>query len=47
MVIRTDKGFVCEQCSFTYPDELTARRCEEWCGKHKSCNLDIAKERIQ
>ncbi|QQG39413.1 MAG: hypothetical protein HYS81_03435 [Candidatus Aenigmatarchaeota archaeon] len=35
---------VCEACDYGYLDEETARACEAWCTKHKSCNLEITKK---
>ena len=29
-----------------YYNEKTAKKCEEWCKKNKSCNLDIIKYAI-
>jgi len=30
-----------------YHDEKTAKKCEVWCKKNKSCNLDIIKNAIK
>lgn len=35
------KYFVCEECGFVYDDEELAQKCQEWCARHQSCNLEI------
>ena len=46
-IARGDKKlFICEECGFAYPEMEWALKCQEWCRKHKSCNLEIAKHRI-
>lgn len=44
--IRQGQTFTCPECGLRYADEETARRCEAWCRKHKSCNLEIIKHAI-
>lgn len=36
----------CEGCNFIYKEKLIAKKCEEWCREHKSCNIDITKHAI-
>ncbi len=31
----------CPECGLWYKEAQWAGRCEAWCKKHKSCNLDI------
>ena len=38
-----ERFYVCEECSLRYKDKETAERCEAWCRKHGSCNLEIIK----
>lgn len=38
---------LCEQCATFYKDKKMAKKCEDWCKKHKSCNLDIIKHAIK
>jgi len=38
--------YTCSECKMKYHDEVTAKRCGEWCKKNKSCNLDIIKYAI-
>ncbi|MDP3725591.1 MAG: hypothetical protein Q8R36_00160 [bacterium] len=33
--------YQCEECDFQYTDKEWAEKCEAWCKKHKSCNLEI------
>jgi len=38
--------FVCEQCNFSYKEKQTAEKCEQWCAKHHSCNIEITKKAV-
>ncbi len=38
--------FTCKECGMKYHDEETAKKCEEWCKKNKSCNLEITQYAI-
>ena len=38
--------YTCRQCGFAYDKQEWAKRCEEWCLKHKSCNIDIIKHAV-
>ena len=35
--------FRCKECGLIYKDKNAAKKCEDWCMKHKSCNLEITK----
>jgi len=35
--------FMCEECGYFYKDKKWAGKCQAWCKKHKSCNLEITK----
>ncbi|MBI2647050.1 hypothetical protein HYW99_01110 [Candidatus Woesearchaeota archaeon] len=39
--------FICEECNFAYIDEDIAKKCEDWCRKHHSCNIEITKRAIR
>ncbi|NCN24739.1 hypothetical protein GW918_01505 [Candidatus Berkelbacteria bacterium] len=39
--------YTCSECKIKYHDEATAKKCEAWCKKNKSCNLDIIKYAIK
>lgn len=41
------KLYSCKQCGFSYKTEELARKCEDWCRKHRSCNIEIAKQAVQ
>ena len=42
-----DIVYKCEKCGWIYKTKNMAKKCEEWCKKHKSCNLDITKNAIK
>lgn len=35
--------YQCGECGLKYADKAIAEKCEAWCRKHKSCNLEIIK----
>ena len=39
--------FQCEECDFYYKEKKFAEKCELWCNKHHSCNLEITKHSIK
>ena len=39
--------FECEQCGMFYKDKAWAEKCEDWCKKTKSCNIEITKYAIK
>ena len=38
--------FQCSDCGMFYKSEGWARKCEQFCRKHKQCNLEIIKHAI-
>jgi len=46
MVKEKLKIFQCKECKMFYKDKKLAKKCEEWCRKHKSCNIEIIKHSI-
>ena len=40
------KHYVCESCNMAYLDRNLAQKCEDWCNKYKSCNLEIIKHAV-
>lgn len=55
-IIRQNKElYQCEECGFKYADspvllvtgEEWAKKCERWCKKNKSCNLEIVSHAIK
>ena len=41
------KYFMCKSCGFFYKEEKIAQKCEDFCNKHNSCNLEITKHAVQ
>lgn len=41
------KYFICEECDFAYKEKEWAEKCEEYCKKYKSCNIEITKHAVQ
>jgi len=41
------KYYQCEECKFFYGTKSLARKCENWCEKYKSCNLEITKNSVK
>jgi len=41
MVKKLGDNYQCEQCCYVYNDKGSAKKCEDWCKKHHSCNLEI------
>ena len=42
-IIRKDKTtyYRCEECKFAFEGRKFAKKCEEWCKKNHSCNIEI------
>lgn len=40
------KVYTCPECRLSYRSKDLAKKCEDWCKKHNSCNLDITKYSI-
>ncbi len=47
MVKRINKFWICEECKLKYKERDWAEKCEDWCKKYKSCNLEITKHAIK
>jgi len=41
------KLYKCSICGLEYRNKKFAKKCEEWCKKHNSCNLEITKHAIK
>ena len=41
------KYFQCEECKMFYLKKEIAEKCESWCRKHPSCNLEIIKNAVK
>ena len=40
------KYYICKECKLSYEEKKWAEKCEAWCKKNKSCNLEITKHAI-
>lgn len=38
--------YKCEECKLVYAHRKYAKKCEDWCRKNNSCNLEITKYAI-
>ncbi len=47
IVKKTESGYECSECHYVYKEKKWAEKCEAWCKKHKSCNLNITKNAIK
>jgi hypothetical protein len=47
MVVEINGYWICEECKLKYGDKIWAEKCEAWCKKYKSCNLEITKHSIK
>ena len=47
MVKEIEGKYQCEECKFYYKERLWAKKCEAWCKKHKSCNIEITKHSVK
>jgi len=41
------KSYQCPICHLRYREKDWVIKCEDWCKKHKSCNLEIIKHQIK
>jgi len=39
--------FECAECGLRYRDQRIAQRCEDWCKRFDSCNLEITSNSIE
>jgi len=39
--------FKCMKCGWLYKNRNMAEKCEEWCERHNSCDLEITKYAIK
>lgn len=47
-IIQQDKVlYKCEECGLKYTNKEWAEKCEAWCKKYKSCNLEIIDHAIK
>lgn len=43
LIKKGKKHFQCNECKFIYKDRKWAEKCQSWCSKNYSCNIDIIK----
>ncbi len=43
--MKTSNGeyYQCDVCKFHYEDKEWASKCQAWCEKNRSCNINITK----
>ena len=39
--------FQCEDCKLLYDNREWTGKCESWCKKHHSCNIEITSHAVQ
>ena len=39
--------YQCEECGLKYAHKEWAEKCESWCKKYKSCNLEIIEHALK
>lgn len=39
--------YQCEECGLQYREEGIAKKCQDWCQKHKTCNLEIITHAVE
>ena len=45
-MMKKTKLYTCPECDLSYKEKELAKKCEAWCKKHNSCNLEITKHSI-
>ncbi len=46
MTKKVGELYQCEECDLLYQQPSWAEKCEAWCKKHKSCNLEITSHAV-
>jgi len=39
-------AYMCEECGLIYKNKTIAEKCQNWCDKYKSCNLNITRNAL-
>lgn len=39
--------YKCKECRMIYKNKSLAEKCEAWCKKYKSCNINIIKHSVK
>ena len=45
--LKQNNVYICNECKLKYRDKEMAEKCEAWCKKNQSCNLEIIKYAIK
>ena len=43
----TEKTYQCLSCGFWYNTKDWAKKCQQWCEKYHSCNVEITQYAIR
>lgn len=47
-IIKEEKKYYqCEECGFYYLEKEWAEKCQAWCSKNHSCNIEITKHAVE
>ena len=38
--------YVCEICGLAYEEKECAEKCQQWCERYNSCNLEITQHAV-
>jgi hypothetical protein len=44
---KENKYHKCPVCGLEYKERIWVKKCEKWCKKHKSCNLEVIKHSLK
>jgi hypothetical protein len=47
MVKKTKDLFQCQECRMLFREKAWAEKCEAWCAKHHTCNIEIIKHAVK
>ncbi|MDO8339972.1 MAG: hypothetical protein Q7T16_04920 [Candidatus Burarchaeum sp.] len=47
MVNEKDGKYQCADCKLWYEEKRWAEKCEAWCLKHHTCNIEITRNAIK
>ncbi|NHJ14933.1 MAG: hypothetical protein EAX95_14725 [Candidatus Thorarchaeota archaeon] len=47
MTRRIGDLYQCEECELLFTEEGWAKKCEEWCKRNKSCNIEIISHSVK
>lgn len=36
----------CKECKLWYQEKAMAKKCEAWCKKYKSCNIEFIRQAV-